>query len=111
MNRLQNSCTSTAANYRAARRGRSRAEFIAKLAIVSEEADESVFWLERMRTANIVSSNVPLVQILAEAEELARTQIYKSSMRQMVFPSMSTATDSMCAVLGNRSKAVSPSSA
>jgi four helix bundle protein len=38
--------TSVAANYRAACRARSKAEFIAKLGIVEEEADESLFWLE-----------------------------------------------------------------
>ncbi|MGH7752041.1 MAG: four helix bundle protein, partial [Gemmatimonadales bacterium] len=38
--------TSVAANYRAACRARSRREFIAKLGIVEEEADESAFWLE-----------------------------------------------------------------
>jgi four helix bundle protein len=63
--------TSVAANYRAARRGRSHAEFTAKIGVVSEEADESVFWLKRLATANIASTvaNAPL---LAEAEELAR---------------------------------------
>ena len=43
---LIKSGASTAANYRAACRGRSRAEFIAKLGIVEEEADESAFWLD-----------------------------------------------------------------
>jgi four helix bundle protein len=43
---LVKSGASTAANYRAACRGRSRAEFIAKLGIVEEEADESAFWLD-----------------------------------------------------------------
>jgi four helix bundle protein len=38
--------TSVPANYRAACRGRSKAEFIAKLGIVEEESDESAFWLE-----------------------------------------------------------------
>ena len=38
--------TSIAANYRAACRARSKAEFISKLAIVEEEADETLFWLE-----------------------------------------------------------------
>ena len=38
--------TSVGSNYRAACRGRSRAEFAAKLGIVEEEADESAFWLE-----------------------------------------------------------------
>jgi four helix bundle protein len=42
--------TSVGANYRAACRGRSRAEFIAKIGIVEEEADESAFWLERLCT-------------------------------------------------------------
>jgi len=35
-----------AANYRAACRGKSKADFIAKVGIVEEEADESAFWLE-----------------------------------------------------------------
>lgn len=38
--------TSVGANYRAARRARSTAEFIAKLGIVEEEADESAYWLD-----------------------------------------------------------------
>ncbi len=38
--------TSVGANYRAACRGRSKAEFIAKIGVVEEEADESAFWLE-----------------------------------------------------------------
>ena len=38
--------TSVAANYRSACRGRSKAEFISKLSIVEEEADETLFWLE-----------------------------------------------------------------
>ena len=68
----QNSSTSTAANYRACRRARSHAEFTAKMGIVSEEADESVFWLKRMLTANIRSTTAAIEPLLAEAEELAR---------------------------------------
>jgi four helix bundle protein len=45
-NQLFSSGTSVAANYRAACRGRSKAEFVAKLGIVLEEADETLFWLE-----------------------------------------------------------------
>ncbi|GHB32140.1 four helix bundle protein [Mongoliitalea lutea] len=45
-NQLVRSGTSVAANYRAATRGRSNKEFIAKLGIVIEEADESELWLE-----------------------------------------------------------------
>ncbi len=43
---LARAATSVAANYRAAYRGHSKAEFIAKLGVVVEEADESEFWLE-----------------------------------------------------------------
>ena len=43
---LLRSATSVAANYRAACRGRSRAEFYSKICIVTEEADETQFWLE-----------------------------------------------------------------
>ena len=43
---LVKAATSVAANYRAACRARSKAEFIAKLGIVEEEADESLFWIE-----------------------------------------------------------------
>ena len=68
----QDASTSTAANYRAARRARSHAEFTAKMGIVSEEADESVFWLIRMRNAKVTSAPVDLAPILTEAEELAR---------------------------------------
>jgi len=50
---LLRSATSVAANYRAACRARSRAEFIAKLAIVVEEADEVLFWLELIGESGI----------------------------------------------------------
>ena len=43
---LMRSASSVAANYRAACRARSRAEFVAKLSIVVEEADETILWLE-----------------------------------------------------------------
>jgi four helix bundle protein len=46
--------TSVAANYRAACRARSRAEFIAKIGVVVEEADETVFWLELLVETDIV---------------------------------------------------------
>src|SRR2546422_2253654 len=43
--------TSVAANYRSARRARSRREFLAKLGVVEEEADESAFWLDLLTEA------------------------------------------------------------
>src|SRR5437870_7154303 len=51
---LLRSGTSVAANYRAACRSRSRADFISKLGIVEEEADETVFWLEFLGDAGLV---------------------------------------------------------
>ena len=47
--------TSVGANYRAACRSRSRAEFAAKLGIVAEEADETVYWLEMLRDGELDS--------------------------------------------------------
>ena len=49
---LQRCATSVAANYRAACRGKSKADFVAKLGTVEEEADESAFWLEFIRALN-----------------------------------------------------------
>src|SRR5436190_24387589 len=61
--------TSTAMNYRSATRGRSRAEFIAKLGIAVEEADESLGWLEL--TAEVELANGPeLLWLLRESSEL-----------------------------------------
>ena len=52
---LLRSGTSVGANSRAARRSRSRAEFISKLGIVEEEADEALFWIELLTAAGKVS--------------------------------------------------------
>lgn len=62
--------TSVAANYRAACRGRSRAEWIAKIGLVVEEADETVFWLEMLSDCQIVASQ-RCEDILREARELS----------------------------------------
>jgi four helix bundle protein len=62
--------TSVAANYRAACRGRSKAEFIAKLGVVAEEADETVFWLEMLVDCGIVGQP-KLEPMLKESKELA----------------------------------------
>src|SRR3954447_16618466 len=51
-NQLARSATSVGANYRAACRARSRAEFASKLGTVAEEADESHYWLELIRDGN-----------------------------------------------------------
>jgi four helix bundle protein len=66
---LLRSGTSVGANYRAACRARSRAEFVAKLGIVLEEADESVFWLELLQEAGVFP-DAKLRDIIGEAKEL-----------------------------------------
>ena len=57
------------ANYRAARRARSRREFAARLAVVVEEADESVYWLELFAAVPAARSS-KLAPLLQEAREL-----------------------------------------
>jgi len=64
--------TSAASNYRAARRARSHHECVARLGIVSEEADESVFWLKRVMNVKVHGATVELATLLSEAEQLAR---------------------------------------
>lgn len=56
-NQLARSGTSVAANYRVACRGRSRADFIAKLGIVEEEADESEFWLDMIIARKLLNTS------------------------------------------------------
>ena len=70
--------TSIGANYRAACRGRSRAEFVAKLGVVLEEADETVFWLELLQEGTIFPAG-KLRDLLQEANELV--SIFVSSVR------------------------------
>ena len=66
---LLRSGTSVAANYRAACRARSKAEFISKIGIVVEEADESVFWIDLLGTTDILPAQ-KLAVIAREADEL-----------------------------------------
>jgi four helix bundle protein len=66
---LVRSGTSVAANYRAARRARSRKEFLAKMGIVEEEADESAFWLELLVDVQITAPSVAS-RLRAEASQL-----------------------------------------
>jgi four helix bundle protein len=56
-NQLIRSGTAVGANYRAAFRGRSRAEFIAKLGVVIEEAYESGYWMELIIEGELLLSN------------------------------------------------------
>ncbi|MGH9946893.1 MAG: four helix bundle protein [Pyrinomonadaceae bacterium] len=66
---LIRSGTSVSSNYRAACRGRSKAEFIAKLGIVEEEADESCHWLELIIEAELMDERL-VADLLREANEI-----------------------------------------
>ena len=78
---LVRSATSVAANYRAACRSRSRNEFIAKIGVVEEEADESSFWLEiiiegnflpKQRVQPHLNEAVELTKIMASSRKTAK---------------------------------------
>lgn len=66
---LVNAATAVGANYRATSRSRSRAEFVAKLAVVVEEADETVYWLECARRIRALPGE-QIAPLLQEAREL-----------------------------------------
>jgi four helix bundle protein len=66
---LMRSGTSVAANYRAACRSRSKAEFIAKLGTVEEEADETAFWLELIIEGSLLTA-AQVQPLLVEAGEI-----------------------------------------
>jgi four helix bundle protein len=66
---LIRSATSTAANYRAAQRAKSKADFISKLGTTEEEADESLFWLECLAEL-ATNKHSELNRLLKEADEL-----------------------------------------
>ncbi|HVO75070.1 MAG TPA: four helix bundle protein [Ignavibacteriaceae bacterium] len=72
--------TSVGANYRAACRSKSKDDFIYKIKIVEEEADETLFWLEIINEASFVSNQL-LRDLLKEADELTAifTSIAKTS--------------------------------
>jgi four helix bundle protein len=66
---LIRSSSSFGANYRAALRARSTADFVNKLKIVEEEADESIYWLELIGEAEL-SGSKETIHLLDEANEL-----------------------------------------
>jgi four helix bundle protein len=77
-NQLSRSASSVGANYRAALRGRSRAEFIAKLHIVMEESDECVYWLQIIAEL-LATPPSGLEQLLIEARQL--TAIFTATLK------------------------------
>ncbi len=75
---LLRSGTSVAANYRSATRAKSSADFIAKMSIVEEEADESVLWADLLQASARISS-IQAQPVMKEADEL--TAIAVASIR------------------------------
>lgn len=80
------SASSVAANYRASCRGRSTAEFLAKLGIVEEEADETLFWLEmvvgldqqfRKTVAPLYKEMNEILSIIIASKKTVRNKIKK----------------------------------
>ncbi len=71
---LIRSGTSVGANYRSACRGRSKAEFVAKLGIVEEEADESAFWMELIIEGGLLEKEL-VEPLLKEADELVAIMV------------------------------------
>ena len=66
---LLRSGTSVGANYRAVLRARSKADFLNKLGVVEEEADESLFWLELLGDAEVMAKS-RLTALMKECEEI-----------------------------------------
>jgi four helix bundle protein len=77
-NQVARSATSVGANYRAACRARSRAEFTSQVGTVAEEADESLYWLELIRDGSFVPEK-KLASLVSEADEL--TAIFTAGRR------------------------------
>jgi len=67
---LLKSASSVAANYRAACRAKSKADFINKIKMVEEEADESLFWLSFLKDVGILSTDEELEALIKESNEL-----------------------------------------
>lgn len=69
-NQLLRAGTSVGANYRAACRGKSTADIIAKLGIVEEEADESLYWMELLHELGFIPPAVHVSDVMSEANEI-----------------------------------------
>ena len=76
------SSTSSTANYRAVRRARSLRERFAKLCIVVEEADETLFWLEMFKELKLLPDNV-LNELILQSEEIIKSNLaYRKKLKQ-----------------------------
>jgi four helix bundle protein len=83
---LPKSCTSAAANYRAACIARSRADFVSKIGLVEEETDESVFWVDfaadaeltqRQRIEGLLAEGKEILAIIIASRKTARAGLSK----------------------------------
>jgi four helix bundle protein len=103
-NQLARSGTSVAANYRAACRARSKIEFISKLGIVEEEADESALWLELIIESGLMKAAL-VDPLWREADEIVAiiTSSRKSAARSIV-SIRSRATVSRSKIANQKSK-------
>ena len=68
-NQLLRAGTAVGANYRSALRGKSRADFIAKMGIVEEECDEALYWMQMLIAADVVKKS-RLLELMKEADEI-----------------------------------------
>jgi four helix bundle protein len=78
---LLKAASSVAANYRATCRGKSNADFLNKLKVVDEEADESLFWLELIDELNLNTNKMELQALIKEANELV--SIFSASIKTL----------------------------
>lgn len=89
---LLRSATSVGANYRAACRARSRAEFISKMSIVEEEADESQYWLELLADLAVPAA-AELRELSAEASQIVAIAVASKKTARRGGLSRSTGSD------------------
>jgi len=80
--------TSLAANFRAAYRGRSKAEFYSKICIVVEEADETQFWLEMLIDSKLIINNhSDVIELISEVSEILAIA---TSIKSKLYPNNKT---------------------
>jgi len=80
-NQVLRSATSVGANYRSACRARSKADFISKITVVEEEADETMYWLELLIDSGLVKEDPKIKKLINEANEL--TAIFTATGKTM----------------------------
>jgi four helix bundle protein len=95
LKQLVKAATGESANYHAARRSRTRAEFVAKIGTVAEEADESEHWLGMLTTIDVVKSapgQIELAELLAESRELRAIFVQSAKTARANYKTLSAAS-------------------